>query len=521
MDRYRRLLEHLTQEPGRPVPPDEVVDMAVERTGAERGMLLLTAPGSSELALVSARNIDRESVRGRQARLSWTLAERVLATQTTLLLGDAQADGLVPPSDSTSELGLRSVLAVPVWFQGEIRGVLYVDSRFLPNAFSQADATTLESLADFLRVYLWRTDSLQRIERLTKENAEQSNQVADLQGQLDEVQRILHSNSLSKPTASEAASQRRFPPILGESSAMLRLYALMDKIIQTDITVLVIGESGTGKELVAQAIHRYGRRGDQPFVAINCSSIPANLIESELFGHTRGAFTGALKDKRGLFEVADKGTIFLDELGDMPLEMQGKLLRALQYGEIQPLGSVHVKKVDVRCVTATHRNLEEMVANGTFREDLFYRLNTVTLQLPPLRKRREDIPLLVNHFLEENRASGLTQVKGITPQALMVLHQYAWPGNIRELETAIKSACLFAEGSVLDAADFESLRKPQSPSLDAPTLVTEGHTLAQIEQEVILETLRRNKGNKKKTARDLDIDRRTLYNKLALYGYTD
>lgn len=521
MDRFRRLLEHLTQDPGRNVPPDEIVDLAVERTGAERGMLLLSQPGSAELSLISARNIDRESVRGRQARLSWTLAERVMATQTTLLLGDAQSDGMLPPSDSTTELGLRSVLAVPVWFQGEIRGVLYVDSRFLPNAFTQADAATLETLADFLRVHLWRTDALTRLDQLAKENAEQSRQLAELQQQLDELQRILNSNSLSKPTASQAAHQRRFPPILGESPAMLRLYAIMDKIVQTDITVLVMGESGTGKELVAQAIHRYGRRAEHPFVAINCSSIPANLIESELFGHTRGAFTGALKDKRGLFEVADKGTLFLDELGDMPLDMQGKLLRALQYGEIQPLGSTHVRKVDVRCVTATHRNLEEMVANGTFREDLYYRLNAVTLQLPPLRKRREDIPLLVNHFLEENRTSGLTQVKGITPQALMLLHQYPWPGNVRELETAIKSACLFAEGTFLEAGDFESLRPPKSASLDTPTLATEGRSLAQIEREVILETLRRNKGNKKKTARDLDIDRRTLYNKLALYESSD
>jgi len=500
------------------VTADELVDMAVESTGAERGMLLLLAPDGSGLALASARNVDRETMRGRQARLSWTLAERVVSTQTTLLLGDAQAEGLVPPSESATELGLRSVLAVPVWFHGEVQGVLYVDSRFLPNAFSESDASTLETLADFLRVYLWRHEALQHLDALQRQKADQLDRMKELQSQLEELQRIFQSSSLPARTAAETMGQRRFPPILGEAPTMIRLYALMDKLIATDISVLIIGESGTGKELVAQAIHSYGKRAEHPFVAINCSSIPANLIESELFGHVRGAFTGAMRDKRGLFEVADKGTLFLDELGDMPLDMQGKLLRALQYGEIQPLGSVHMKKVDVRCVAATHRNLEDMVAAGTFREDLFYRLNTVTLQLPPLRKRREDIPLLVSHFLEENRKAGITQVKGITPQALMLLHQHAWPGNIRELETTVKSACLFAEGTMLDAEDFESLRKPQGAALDSSPLATEGKTLAQIEKDVILETLRRNKGNKKKTARDLDIDRRTLYNKLALYG---
>jgi transcriptional regulator with PAS, ATPase and Fis domain len=443
---------------------------------------------------------------------------RVVETQSALLLGDAQADAVVPPSESAMDLGLRSVLAVPVWFQGEVAGVLYVDSRFLPDAFSQQDAKLLETIADFLRVYLWRAQALrQRADSERREN-DLASELEQLRTQLNSLQRLVDASSGNQRQQVHEASQRRFAPILGESPPMLRLYSIMDKIVHTDITALILGESGTGKELVAQALHNYGRRAPHPFVALNCSSIPANLIESELFGHVRGAFTGALREKPGLFEVADKGTLFLDELGDMPLEMQGKLLRALQYGEIQPLGSVVTKKVDVRCVAATHRNLEEMVAQGSFREDLFYRLNTVTLTVPPLRKRQEDIPLLVNHFVEENRRSGISQVKGITPAALMTLMRYPWPGNVRELETTIKSACLFADGTMLDVADFSTLQRSTTIVTTGSGMEIEGRTLAEIEKEVILETLKRNKGNKKKTARDLDIDRRTLYNKLAIYN---
>ena len=514
MDHIRKLARRLAGASNRKAFFDDLVDISVEAVGAERGLLVLKLGG--KLSVASARNLDQENLRGREARLSLTIAGHVISEEETVLLDDAVNDEAFADSDSVYELALRSVLCVPVLHGGEGIGAIYVDSRFIPSAFDGDDARTLETLAELTALFF-------RDEAKGRALAEASTAVERSQEELTRLREHLQElDALANVTpvaAEDGAEEAGFPGIIGQSSAMQPIFSIMRRVLNNDITVLITGESGTGKELIARGIFEQGRRADKPFVAINCSSIPSNLIESELFGHTKGAFTGALRDKKGLFEVADTGTLFLDEVGDMPLDMQGKLLRALQYGEVQPLGSVDMHTVDVRVLAATNRNLEERIAEGAFREDLYYRLNIVTIESPALRRRKEDLPALVQHFLDDNRRQGISTVKGVMPAGLMALRKYPWPGNVRELETVLKSACLFAESELLGPADFEALVRPENvlAEMNDPTFY-EGRTLEEIEKDVILATLTRNQGNKKRTATELGIDRRTLYNKLKRYG---
>ncbi|MEC9071581.1 MAG: sigma-54 dependent transcriptional regulator, partial [Myxococcota bacterium] len=315
----------------------------------------------------------------------------------------------------------------------------------------------------------------------------------------------------------QLTDKHRYDQIIGQSDAIHDVFRIMDRLLTNEIPVLIEGESGTGKELVARAIHFNGSRKDGPFVALNCGAIPANLLESELFGHVRGSFTGASTDKEGMFQAADGGTLLLDELGELPLEMQVGLLRVLQSGEIRPVGSSRSSVVSVRVVAATNRKLEEEVAAGRFREDLYYRLAVIPIQMPPLRNRVDDIPLLVQHFIEQNAETGLGAVRGISRAALKLLNRYNWPGNVRQLEMVLKNASLFSDGEILNPEDFQAfpeLKSTQGGQLDGGL---SGKTLAQIEREAIIQSLRDNEGNKKRTAERLGIDRRTLYNKLAAY----
>ncbi|MBM4353941.1 MAG: GAF domain-containing protein [Deltaproteobacteria bacterium] len=459
-ERMRRLLRKAMEESDVRGFFDQAVDVAVELAGAERG--LLVRKEGERLIVVSARNVDRESLRGREARLSLSIAGATMDEATTHLIEDAARQGAFSTAESVYELGLRSVLSVPVMLEGTAVAALYVDSRFIAGAFGEEDARSLETVADFLSLCLWKHGMLEVQRRQRAEAADLREEIEALKAQLDELLAVTRSADRASAAPSRVVGAGRFPLLTGDSAAMLRMQAVMERVLDNDVTVLIIGESGTGKELVARSIFEHGRRRGGPFVAINCSSIPASLIESELFGHLKGSFTGATRDKKGLFEVAGGGTLLLDEVGEMPLEMQAKLLRALQHGEIQAVGDVTTRRVDVRVIAATNRNLEELVAAGKFREDLYYRLNIVTIEVPPLHKRKEDISVLVQHFLEENRRQGLTTVKGISPQAMLVLRRYSWPGNVRELETVLKSACLFAEGELLEASDFEALARAES-----------------------------------------------------------
>ncbi|MCH5276783.1 MAG: sigma-54-dependent Fis family transcriptional regulator [Desulfovibrionaceae bacterium] len=307
-------------------------------------------------------------------------------------------------------------------------------------------------------------------------------------------------------------------PIIGHSQAIRELVEMVETVAPTEATVLISGESGTGKELVARAIQSASLRRDKPFVTINCAALAENLLESELFGHEKGAFTGADRRREGRFVQADRGTLFLDEIGEMPLSLQAKLLRVLQQGEVQRVGSDEPLTVDVRVLVATNRVLAEEVAAGRFREDLFYRLNVIGLEVPPLRARQEDIPLLAAAFLERHAAANRKALKGFTPQAMDALLRYSWPGNVRELENAVERAV------ILTTSDYVTERVLPLTVQNAPPALQRGlsslgsMSLEDVEKRAIEATLRETDANKSEAARRLGITRATLHSKLKKYG---
>ncbi len=309
--------------------------------------------------------------------------------------------------------------------------------------------------------------------------------------------------------------------MIGKSPAMHRIFRLVAKIAPTESPVLITGESGTGKELIASAIHLQSRRSHRPFVAVNSSAIPESLFESEIFGHVRGAFTGAAADRIGLMEHADRGTIFFDEVAEMPLSVQVKLLRALQNGEVRRVGAKESIRVDIRVIAATNKDVKRALAEGAFREDLYYRLNVFHIELPPLRDRPEDIPLLANFFREKFSRQLGKRVSRFSEDAQVILMRHDYPGNVRELENAVERAVILAEGSEVIPADLPpALREQRTPLLGRGSAFpySEGLTLAQLEAEHIRRVLSHTAGNTTKAAKSLGISRTTLWRKMREYG---
>lgn len=308
-----------------------------------------------------------------------------------------------------------------------------------------------------------------------------------------------------------------FSQIIGTSSALQAVFRLVEKVSNTNANILIQGESGTGKELIARAIHQQSSRNDKPFVAINCGALPESLLESELFGHMKGAFTDAKTDKQGLFRSADGGTIFLDEIGEMPVSLQVKLLRALQEHEVTPLGSTVPIKFDARIIAATNRNLEEEVSKGNFREDLFYRLNVIEIYLPPLRERREDIPLLVKHFVMKSSQEHKSPEKIVEKEAMSTLINYNWQGNIRELQNAVERAFILS-GETIDLESLPpKLKRNIEQNLEIRDLDGLNPTLEEVERRYVLEILKSVNQDKSLAANILGIDLSTLYRKLKRY----
>jgi two-component system response regulator AtoC len=316
----------------------------------------------------------------------------------------------------------------------------------------------------------------------------------------------------------------QFESILAKSKEMLDIFRTISKIADFKTTVLITGESGTGKELVARAIHARSGRRSAPFVAINCGAIPENLLESELFGHKRGAFTDATSDRRGLFEEAHEGTLFLDEIGELPLNLQVKLLRVVQEERIRRLGDTRDVEIDVRLIAATHRDLAADVKAGRFREDLFYRINVLLIHIPPLRNRREDVSLLIDHFITRNNARLGTRIRGVSNEARKLLLEYAWPGNVRELENTIERAMVLAESDLLEVGDLpDRIRDALDPvqvHLASGELSIK-RTAAAIEQILIRRALQKTKGNRTRAADLLEISHRALLYKIKDYKITD
>jgi transcriptional regulator with PAS, ATPase and Fis domain len=317
--------------------------------------------------------------------------------------------------------------------------------------------------------------------------------------------------------ADRLMDRSRFANIIGRSKCLLEVFDLIECVAASDANILIQGESGTGKELIANAIHDHSNRAKGPFIKINCAAIPKELIESELFGYKKGAFTDATMDKKGLFELADHGSLLLDEIGEMPAHLQTKLLRVLQEPEYRPIGSERSVKTNFRLITATNADVDQALREGKVREDLYFRINTIILKVPPLRARTDDIPLLCDHFLEKYRRRYQMGVKTISPAAYSQLIRNRWPGNVRELENAIERGVLVCKGTEITPGDLpESLREDARDG--TPATISTPRTLAEIEKLAILQTLNWTKWNKKKAADMLGVYRPTLYNKMKKYG---
>lgn len=331
-----------------------------------------------------------------------------------------------------------------------------------------------------------------------------------------EQKRLLAENIALKQQLSQRMGCMDF---VADSEAMFRILETLEKVIPTKSNILLLGESGTGKGLLAELIHCNSPRRDKPFISINCSAIPEGLLESELFGYKKGAFTGAVSDKTGLIVMADQGTLFLDEIGDMPLGLQAKILKVIENSEVTPLGDTRPRTVDIRLITATNQNLEEKIANKTFREDLYYRLNVIEIKIPPLRERKEDIPLLVNHFVRIYSEENKKAVKGVDGNAMRWLMQYSWPGNVRELRNVIERAVVLSRGEYITESDLpEKIRKTPAGHVEVSTLKAsiEGY------EKNLIQGIYMSRGrNKEETAKVLGIDLATLYRKLKKYGIED
>lgn len=457
---------------------EKVLEIAMATLEAERGFVLLksaAAPRGFETR--SSRNFTETQISD-LTRISTSVVQAVLSAGEPVLVYEAQTDPKFRETESVVLQKIQSIACVPLRLKDKQIGAIYLDSLSRRSKFTQDSLPFLTAFANQAAIAI--------------ENAKLYHALRDENRRLrSEVQR-LHG----------------FSEIIGQSPKMREVFDVLSRVVESDATVLIEGESGTGKELIARALHYNGPRKDKPFMALFCGSLPDSLLESELFGHKKGAFTGAVSDKRGLFEAADGGTFFLDEIGDLSPQIQTKLLRVLQEGEIKRVGENQIRKVDVRIVSATNKVLKDLVKQGSFREDLFYRLNTINIVLPPLRQRKTDIPLLAHHFLDKYAAKKKNHIKGFDKPALDALANYPWPGNVRELENTIERAVVMARGEIITAADL------QLPKSEPVSEIESGLTLEEVEKRLVRQTLAEQNHNISETARVLGVSRRWLHYKI-------
>ena len=454
---------------------DELLDAIVEVTQADKGFLLLLEDG--QVNVRAARNVARETIEGAVARVSDSIVRRVLDTGRPVVVADALHDADWSGSSSVVNLKLCSVMCAPLMQRGEVFGVIYLGNDSVVSLF---DERALEPLTVFTAQASLLVQNAMLLDALRRENV----------------------------SLREAVAARQYGDLVGSGASMREVFRRIEKVASTDISVLITGETGTGKELVARELHRRSARAAGPFVAVNCGAIPESLLESELFGHVKGAFTGASASRVGRFQAASGGTLFLDEIGEMPPALQVKILRALQERTVTRVGESRPEPVDIRVVAATHRVLEEEIRRGTFREDLFYRLNVVAIQLPPLRERGDDVTVLARYLLQKTAREFGARARSFTPEALAALKAYAWPGNVRELENRVKKAVVLAERATVGVEDLD-LR----PEALAPVAALAQAT-REFQRRYVNEILERNGGNRTKTAKDLGVDPRTIFRHL-------
>ena len=456
---------------------DVVLDAALDVLGAERGFVLLETDGEGvePFEVRASRNFSGADLAGVRP-LSTSVVQEVLRTGEPVLVYEAEADERYGGVESVVLQHIQSIACVPLRLRSRQIGAIYLDAVKTRGRFTREHLPFLRAVADQAAMAV---ESARRESALREEN-----------------RRLL----------AEARERHGFTEIIGTSPAMEALFETLRRVIDTDATVLIEGETGTGKELVARALHYEGPRAARPFVALFCGSLPDDLLESELFGHKKGAFTGASADKKGLFEEADGGTVFLDEVGDLSPKLQTALLRVLQTGEVRRVGDTGTRRVDVRVVSATNKPLADLVEGGDFREDLMYRLNTIQLELPPLRKRREDVPVLAHHFLDQFAVGSRAHVEGFTAEAMEALQWHRWPGNVRELMNTVERAVVLTRGAVVTEGD---LRLPEPAPTD-DLAFTAGMTMKDAERLAAERTLEACKGNITEAARTLGVSRRWL-----------
>lgn len=451
---------------------ENLMDSVIELTNADKGFLILTH--NDVFSIKVARNIERSNIKDAVEQVSDSIIAKVIASEKSIIVSDAVNDNEFNCSQSVVQLNLSSVMCVPLISNKRLRGLIYVGNDNIVNLFTTPHLELLEIFA-----------------------AQASLIVANAI--------LLDDLRVDNELLQHKLNEKRFGSIIGSCTVMQTVFRTIEKVAPTNVSVLITGETGTGKELIAHEIHQRSPRSKGPFVTINCGAIPETLLESELFGHVKGAFTGASSTREGKFQAAHNGTIFLDEIGEMPVNLQVKLLRVLQERVITKVGTVKTEAIDIRVLAATNKNLEDAVTQKEFREDLYYRLNVLMIKLPPLRDRGEDILTIAQYLIQH-----ISNELGIEPYPLSIeakdaLLTYSWPGNIRQLENRLKKALVLADASALSAADLElenAQLKPLKPLADAKE---------KFAFQYIMKALERHGGNRTKAANELGVDPRTIF----------
>jgi len=462
---------------------DRIMDSAMRVLDAERGFILLKKSQENDnYETVTARNLSEENIDSIKEHSS-SVVRKVLDSHEPLISVDAQEDDRFSGAESILIQKIHSVICTPLLINDQMIGAIYMDRQMSNDQFND--------------------DSMQFLSAFSAQAAiaiQNARLFSDLR---DENKKLKNQISVSE----------RFPEIIGKSEPMLRLFEMVQSVAASTATVLIEGESGTGKELIASAIHKNSNQKDMPFIPIFCGSLAESLLESELFGHKKGSFTGASENKAGLFEEAHGGTVFLDEIGEISMSLQTKLLRVIQEGELKRVGETNIRKVDVRILSATNRDLEKEVKEGRFREDLFYRLNVINLKMPPLRQRIADIALLAEHFLKLFSFKNKKTFTGFSKKAIQYMENHDWPGNVRELENNIERAVILSNKNEIDADAFQ-FRKTDSK-------MPIGKTIKEINKYAILQTIEMTRGNRTKAAQILGVSRRWLQYQLKEWGMVD
>ncbi len=460
----------------------KILDIALKTVNAQRGMVLIfDREAPDRLQVKVAHNIDTAPEQPLD-RFSRSVVDAAIKSGETLISYNVLEDERFSSAQSITEQKIVAAACLPLRIKSQLIGAIYIDSSETRGQFRPEMEPFLTAFAHQAAIAI---ENAQMYDRLRTEN------------------RRLRKTLEAKNEISG---------IIGRSPAMLKVLDTIRSVADTQATVLILGESGTGKELVARALHYNSQFRDRPFIACFCGSLPETLLESELFGHKAGSFTGATHDKKGLFEEANGGTFFLDEIGDISPKVQGQLLRVLQEREIKRIGENFTRKIDVRIVAATNKDLKKEVEEGRFREDLYYRLNVITIYMPPLRARGDDVILLAQHFLDQAVKKANKSVQGFTEDALEAMRKYRWPGNVRELENCIERAVLLARGEFITAKDLQIKPEDQLP------IIPGGLKLRDYERIIVEQTLNEHQGNVSETARALGVSRRWLHYRLKEWG---